>query len=85
MAKWNFRLSGNSLVKEIDVALNDSNYRAQSFMQPSMDLGKDYIVFKESGQYKTAISFNKIGTINLVNPTNLKDAYDKLLVLISTI
>ncbi len=46
------------------------------------DLEGDKIVMKESGQYKTAIGFTQIGEIDGVAPTDLQDAYDKLLVLV---
>lgn len=84
MAKWNFFVTGGSLIKELDTSGNDVEPRSQSFMQPSLDLEGGKIVFKESGQYKTAIYFSQIGTIDGVSPTDIQDAYDKLIALIPT-
>ena len=84
MAKWNFIVSGVSLVKRLDTSGNDVEPRSESFMQPSLDLQGGKIVFKESGQYKTAIYFSQIGTIAGQFPTDIEDAYDKLLAIIPT-
>jgi len=80
MAKWDFKIVGASFVKE--TVGSDVQFRSQSFMQPSFDLEGDKIVMKESGQYKTAISFTQIGEIAGVAPTDLEDAYDKLIDLV---
>lgn len=85
MAKWNFSVVGASLVKVLDTSGFDVNPRSQSFMQPSVDMVLDKLMFKESGQYKTAVPFSMIGTIDGVNPTDLQDAYDKILALINII
>ena len=82
MAKWDFKIVGASFVKELAPVADDVNPRSQSFMQPSFDLEGDKIVMKESGQYKTAIGFTQIGEIDGVAPTDLEDAYAKLLVLV---
>lgn len=82
MAKWNFRIVGNSLVKELVPVDGDVEYRSQSFMEPSFDLEGDKIVIKESGAYKSAVSFSQIGEIDGVEPTDIQDAYDKLLTLV---
>lgn len=82
MAKWDFKIVGASFVKELAPVGDDVNPRSQSFMQPSFDLEGDKIVMKESGQYKTAILFTQIGEIDGVAPTDLEDAYAKLLVLV---
>lgn len=84
MAKWNFSVVGGSLIKSLDTSGSDVNPRSQSFMQPSVDMVLDKLTFKESGQYKTSILFSLIGTIDGATPTDLQDAYDKLLALIAT-
>ena len=84
MAKWNFSVEGNSLVKRLDTSGSDVNPRSQSFMQPSVDMVLDKLTFKESGQYKTSVMFSLIGTIDGATPTDMQDAYDKLLALIAT-
>lgn len=84
MAKWNFSVVGNSLIKSLDTSGFDVNPRSQSFMQPSVDMVLDKLTFKESGQYKTSVLFYSIGTIDGETPTDLQDAYDKLLALITT-
>jgi len=80
MAKWDFKIVGASFVKE--TVGSDVQFRSQSFMQPSFDLEGDKIVMKESGQYKTAIYFSQIGEIDGVAPTDIDDAYAKLLTLV---
>jgi hypothetical protein len=82
MAKWDFKIVGASFVKELVPVLGDSNPRSESFMQPSFDLEGGKIVMKESGQYKTAIYFSQIGEIDGVAPTDIEDAYAKLLTLV---
>ena len=84
MAKWNFSVVGSSLIKSLDASGLDVNPRSQSFMQPSVDMVLDKLTFKEGGQYKTSVLFSLIGTINGAIPTDLQDAYDKLLALIAT-
>ena len=84
MAKWNFSVVGSSLIKSLDTSGSDVNPRSQSFMQPSVDMVLDKLTFKEGGQYKTSVLFSLIGTIDGDTPTDLQDAYDKLLALIAT-
>lgn len=84
MAKWNFSVVGSSLIKSLDTSGSDVNPRSQSFMQPSVDMVLDKLTFKEGGQYKTSVLFSLIGTIDGATPTDLQDAYDKLLALIAT-
>jgi hypothetical protein len=82
MAKWDFKIVGASFVKELIPIDGDVEFRSQSFMQPSFDLEGDKIVMKESGNYKSAILFPQIGEIDGVVPTDLEDAYAKLLILV---
>ena len=82
MAKWNFFATNSSLIKELDTSGDDVNPQSQSFLAPTLDLQGPKIVFKEGGLYKTAILFTEIGTIDGVNPTDLQDAYDKIIDLI---
>jgi len=82
MAKWNFFATNSSLIKELDTSGDDVNPQSQSFLSPTLDLQGAKIVFKEGGLYKTAILFTEIGTIDGVNPTDLQDAYDKIIALI---
>lgn len=82
MAKWDFKIVGASFIKEQVPVDGDVQFRSQSFMQPSFDLEGDKIVMKESGNYKTAILFSQIGEIDGVAPTDLEDAYEKLLTLV---
>lgn len=84
MAKWNFSVVGSSLIKSLDTSGLNVNPRSQSFMQPSVDMVLDKLTFKEGGQYKTSVLFSLIGTIDGDTPTDLQDAYDKLLALIAT-
>lgn len=82
MAKWNFFVSNTSLIKELDTSGNDVNPQSQSFLAPTLDLQGDKIVFKESGVYKTTLLFTEIGEIDGVNPSDLQDAYDKIIAII---
>ena len=82
MAKWNFFVSNTSLIKELDTSGNDVNPQSQSFLAPTLDLQGDKIVFKDNGSYKTAIMFPEIGEIDGVNPSDLQDAYDKIIAII---
>jgi len=82
MAKWDFKIVGASFVKELVPIADDVQPRSQSFMQPSFHLEGGKIVMKESGQYVTAIYFPQIGEIGGVAPTDIDDAYAKLLTLV---
>ncbi len=82
MAKWNFFVSNTSLIKELDTSGNDVNPQSQSFLAPTLDLQGSKIVFKDNGSYKTALLFTEIGTIDGDIPTDLQDAYDKIIALI---
>ena len=82
MAKWDFKIVGASFVKELVPIADDVQPRSQSFMQPSFHLEGGKIVIKESGQYVTAIYFSQIGEIDGVAPTDIDDAYAKLLTLV---
>lgn len=82
MVKWNFSVSNTSLIKELDTSGNDVNPQSQSFLAPTLDLQGDKIVFKESGAYKTTLLFTEIGEIDGVNPSDLQDAYDRIIALI---
>lgn len=84
MAKWNFLVEGSVFKKVLDTSGSDVKPRSQSFMQPSVDMVLDKLTFKEGGQYKTSVLFSLIGTIGGATPTDLQDAYDKLLALIAT-
>lgn len=80
MAKWDFKIVGASFVKE--TVGSDVQFRSQSFMSPSFHLEGGKIVMKESGNYVTAIYFSQIGEIDGVAPTDIDDAYAKLLALV---
>lgn len=82
MAKWDFKIVGASFVKELVPVGDDVQPRSQSFMQPSFHLEGGKIVMKESGAYVTSIYFSLIGEIDGVAPTDIEDAYAKLLVLV---
>ena len=82
MAKWDFKIVGASFVKELVPVGDDVQFRSQSLMQPGFDLEGDKIVIKESGAYKSAVLFSQIGEIDGVAPTDIEDAYEKLLTLV---
>jgi len=84
MTLWNFTVVGSSLVKTLDETGGVVSARSQSFVEPSVRMVGTVIYIYEGGNYATAIMFTQIGEIDGVAPTDLQDAYDKLLVLVGT-
>lgn len=84
MSQWNFTASGGSLVKTL---VNPENYvgeRIKSYTAPKFDLGTKKITIFEQGNYDSTIYFHEFNQIDGVEPTDLQDAYDKLLALVPT-
>lgn len=78
---WDFTADSTSVIK----TLRDSEPpREQTFIALSLRMVKNLIYMYEAGVYATAIAFEEIGTIGGVAPTDLQDAYDKILAIIPT-
>ena len=82
MAQYNFYIVGSSLVMQLAVTDNDFPNKSMSFQQPSCRLTDTKIRLFESGNYYTALEFSEFGTIGGVAPSDLNDAFNKLLILI---
>lgn len=84
MTTWNFTANGSSLIKTLDETDPVVSPRSQSFVSPSLRIVGTVIYIYESGNYANCIMFGQIGTIDGVAPTDLQDAYNKLIALIPT-
>ena len=79
MTIWDFSVDGASVIK----VLRDANPpREQSFEALSLRMVEGIIYLYESGIYASAIKFEQIGDIEGVPPTDLQDAYDKIIAII---
>ena len=56
--------------------------REQTFNDLSLRMVDTIIYLYEAGQYASAVKFEQIGTIDGVAPTDLQDAFDKILAII---
>jgi hypothetical protein len=84
-AKYNFTISGNSLLMQRTPIDEDTQYKAISFKSPSLVQDNNKIKLFEAGEFYTSLRFVDFGTIDGIAPTDLQDAKDKLLVLIGNI
>jgi len=82
MTTWNFTASGSSLIKTLDETDPVVSPRSQSFVNPSLRMVGTVIYIYEGGNYATCVMFSQIGEIDGVAPTDLQDAYSKLVALI---
>jgi hypothetical protein len=85
MAKTNFSANTNALLSELVVTGGDFKEKRNCWTTPSISLVNNEIKIYDAGQYKDAYVFHRIGTINAVAPTDIVDAYTKLVTLIATI
>lgn len=84
MSQWDFTASGGSLVKTL---VDPSDYvapRSKSYTAPKFDMAANKITIFEQGQYDSTILFHEFNEIGGVAPTDLADAYTKLLALVPT-
>jgi len=81
---WNFTANGSSLIKTLDETDPVVSPRSQSFVSPSIRMVGTVIYIYEGGNYATCVMFSQIGEIDGVAPTDLQDAYNKLIALIPT-
>lgn len=84
-AKYNFTISGNSLLMQRTPISEDTQYKAISFKSPSLVQDNNKIKLFEAGEFQTSLRFIDFGLIDGIEPTDLQDAKDKLLALIGTI
>ena len=75
--KYNFTTSANSLI----VISEDSSYN-ETFLKPTFSVSDETLTLNDFGIKKNSFSFNEIGTIGGVTPTDLTDSISKLTVLI---
>lgn len=70
------------MVQRIDAASTNAKYESKSFAQPSFNLvDNEYIKIADSAIAKTTMFFNEFNLIDGVAPTNIQDAYTKLIAL----
>jgi hypothetical protein len=84
MSQWDFTASGGSLVKTL---VNPSAFvdrRNKSYTAPSFTMSLNKITIFEQGQYDSTIMFHEFNEIDGVAPSDLSDAYTKLLALVPT-
>lgn len=84
MSQWDFTASGGSLVKTLVAPEDYVAPRSKSYTAPKFDMVLDKIAIFEQGQYDSTIMFHEINEIGGVEPTDLADAYTKLLALVPT-
>ena len=84
MTKWNFTVVGGSLIKKLDETNPVVSSRSKSYTAPKFDMVGSTIYIYEQGEYDSALQFSQIGTIDGDTPTDLQDAYNKLIALIPT-
>ena len=82
MTIWNFTASNGQLIKTLDTTGDTVLPRVETFMQPSFSQNADKIHIMESGNYKSAVVFTTIGTIDGATPTDIEDALTKLIALV---
>lgn len=84
MSQWDFTASGGSLVKTLVSPEDYVGARIKSYTAPKFDLATNKITISEQGKYDSTIMFHEFNEIDGVPPTNLADAYTKLLALVPT-
>lgn len=84
MTKWNFTVVGGSLIKKLDETNPVVSSRSKSYTAPKFDMVGSTIYIYEQGEYDSALQFSQLGTIDGDTPTDLQDAYNKLIALIPT-
>lgn len=82
MAKTNFSANASCLLSELVITGGDFKQKRNAWNNPSVSLVNNEIKIYDSGVYKDAYTFDRIGTINAVAPTDILDAYTKLIALI---
>jgi len=80
MAQVNFTASANQLIVE---TTGGEDSRSRTYNSPSISLVADYIKLYEGGQYVSKYSFAEIGTIDGDTPTDIEEANDLIIALIS--
>ena len=79
MARNNIDIVGSELVIERIVALGDVSPYSISFESPTVELVLDRIKFYERGIYKISLGLTDINEIGGIAPTDIVDAYNKIL------
>lgn len=82
MAKTNFSANASSLLSELVITGGNFKEKRNCWNVPSFSLVNNEIKIYDSGKYKDAYPFHRIGTIGGATPTDLVDAYTKLVALV---
>ena len=80
---YSFTGSGTSIIVTADTESGNFTIDNQSYSGASAIIANDRIYLREYGMDKQNFAFFEISTIDGVAPTDLEDAFDKLLVLIA--
>jgi hypothetical protein len=80
--KYSFTVSGNKLIITLDTQLSVFKEEIFSFKESTVDLGNDKIYLYSFGVLKNTFVFNNIKDISGIAPTNIIDAYNKILLII---
>ena len=80
---YSFTGSGTSIIVTADTESGNFPIDNQSYSGASAILANDRIYLREYGMDKQNFAFFEISTIDGVAPTDLEDAFEKLLVLIA--
>lgn len=84
MSQWDFTVVGGSLVKTLVSPEDYVAPRSKSYTAPKFDMAANKITIFEQGKYDSTILFHEFNEINGVAPTDLQDAYTKLLGVVPT-
>lgn len=85
MAKIDITASNGSLILKRTPVMGDVLPKTITFRQPSIVVANGKIKFYESGDYSTSLLFSNLGTIDGNTPTDILDAEDMILALMSSI
>jgi hypothetical protein len=84
MAKYDISVESGSLVLTLDTNAGQYEPRVITLKQPALKLSLDNIKFFDSGLYKKTLKIENIGEIDSDEPTDINDAFEKILALIPT-
>ena len=80
---YSFTGSGTSIIVTADTESGNFTIDNQSYSGASAIIANDRIYLREYGMDKQNFAFHEISTIDSVAPTDLEDAFEKLLLLIA--
>lgn len=80
--KYNFYANSTSLILDLDTQSGLYNKESFSYINPSVTLGNNILTIKDFGNTQHIFLFENIGAINGANPTDISDAFNKILAII---